>query len=274
MFPHLGLKASTDPQQVNERLGYHPDVFEFYTDRQDVTDSGLVHLTKMIRLVQDQGIQHIVIHHPMRFGKFHNELFVDATKMLDQYDFLMAGTERLINLALQENVQLLVHGAYNEPLAFIHQFYPSVQAAQALVFKRLDYFAALGGDHIMFENSISPVFAYGDAATEALVIQKKYRLCFDVSHAFIYNHGDNTKLQASLKRLAPQIVHYHLVDSMGLSHDSLPLGQGNIDWAKVYPLLNQKATNIFEINLKNQLDSKEMRDSYQYLLTIQQNLAH
>ncbi|GAF40458.1 xylose isomerase domain protein TIM barrel [Agrilactobacillus composti DSM 18527 = JCM 14202] len=63
MFPHLGLKASTDPQQVNERLQYHPDVFEFYTDRQDVTDSGLIHLTKMIRLVQDQGIQHIIIHH-------------------------------------------------------------------------------------------------------------------------------------------------------------------------------------------------------------------
>ncbi|MCD2256713.1 sugar phosphate isomerase/epimerase [Lactobacillus sp. CC-MHH1034] len=265
MFPYLGLKASTDLAQIKNRLQYNPQVFEFYTDTHDLTSDGLIHLADMIDLVKAHGIHQIVIHHPMKYQQIHNEMFADATKATAEYNFLMSGSEKLIQLAIKHDVQVLLHGSYNEPISYIKTFYPSVTAARNLVFKRLAYFQSLGGDHVMFENSISPVFPFGDSTIDQRIFQANLRLCFDISHGFIYLHGNNQRLQTSLQRLAPHIVHYHLVDSMGKTHDSLPLGQGKIDWAALLPHLNVQATNIFEINLKNQLDCQEMLDSYQYL---------
>ena len=66
----------------------------------------------------------------------------------------------------------------------------------------------------------------------------------------------------------PQIVHYHLVDSNGEFHDSLPLGKGKIDWQAVVPLLNPKATSIYEINLADQRDATEQVASHRYLTNL------
>ena len=90
-------------------------------------------------------------------------------------------------------------------------------------------------------------------------------MAFDTSHCFIYLHGANDALCASLAKLKDQVVHYHLVDSMGQSHDSLPLGTGKIDWSRVWPLLNPRATNIYEINLAEQTDCQEQLASHRYL---------
>ena len=81
-------------------------------------------------------------------------------------------------------------------------------------------------------------------------------------------HGDNKALQRSLDHLKSSIVHYHLVDSMGLTHDSLPLGIGKIDWAPVLKRLNPTATSIYEINLHDQRDCKEQVASHRYLTAI------
>ena len=43
------------------------------------------------------------------------------------------------------------------------------------------------------------------------------------------------------------IVHYHLVDSNGEFHDSLPLGKGKIDWQAVVPLLNPKLLQFMKL---------------------------
>lgn len=117
----------------------------------------------------------------------------------------------------------------------------------------------------MFENSISPVFFYGDPAVEDAILAHGYRLAYDVSHAFITVHGDNDRLIASLDHLKEQIVHYHLVDSMGQTHDSLPLGEGRIAWPRVLPHLNPAATDIYEIDLKDQANCAEQVASHQYL---------
>lgn len=66
-------------------------------------------------------------------------------------------------------------------------------------------------------------------------------------------------------------MHYHLVDSLGKVHDSLELGKGKIDWPAVLPLLNEQATNIFEIVLQDQTDAKEQIASYEYLKQIERS---
>ncbi|MFC6253308.1 sugar phosphate isomerase/epimerase family protein [Secundilactobacillus hailunensis] len=264
MMPNLGLKASTSLEQTNERLQYHPSVFEFYTDEHDMTKNGLVHLAEMVKYVQSAGVRKIVIHHPMGFDHHHNEVAVSALKDPDGYKFMMGSADALIELAIKLNVQVLIHGGYSDQDAVVNAF-GDLKTGRKVIFDRLDYFQQLGGNHVMFENSISPAFDYGDDEIEEAVIAHHYRLCYDISHGFIVLHGDNDKLVQSIKRLAPQTVHYHFVDSMGEHHDSLQLGKGKIDWQRVMKVVNPKATNIYEIDLADQNDSREMRASHDYL---------
>lgn len=79
MFPQLGLKASSDPAQIEDRLKYHPQTFEFFTDVHNFTPAGLAELKAGIRSVQGAGIDQIVIHQPMKFGDIHSELAAPQT---------------------------------------------------------------------------------------------------------------------------------------------------------------------------------------------------
>lgn len=267
--PLLGLKGSSDREQIDDRLQYHPDVYEFYTNANDFTPEGYHHLDEAVQYVQSKGISNVVIHHPMVYKHWHSEVVAPEKEFPELYRFIETSTEQLIELALKRNIQVLVHGGYSgKEVEGMVDLYPSKVAARQAVYQRLDRFAKAGGDHIMFENSIAPVFAYGHPDQEDEILAHHYRLAFDTSHCFIEMHGDNQALQASLKHLRNQVVHYHLVDSMGQTHDSLQLGKGKIDWAPVLKLLNPGATSIYEINLKDQGNCKEQLASHQYLTSL------
>lgn len=271
--PLLGLKGSSARQQIDDRLQHRPDVYEFYTDVNDFTPDGYRHLDEAVQYVQSKGIQRIVIHHPMVFKQWHMEVVAPEKDFPELYRFIETSTEQLIALAKKRDIQVLVHGGYSgDEVESMVARYPSIADARKAVYKRLDRFAQAGGDHIMFENSIAPVFAYGHPEQEDEILSHHYRLAFDTSHCFIEMHGDNQALQASLKHLRDHVVHYHLVDSMGQTHDSLPLGMGKIDWAPVLKLLNPNASSIYEINLKDQGNCREQLASHQYLCRIAHQL--
>lgn len=270
--PLLGLKGSDSHVQIKDRLQYHPQVYEFFTAVSDTTDDGLKRLGDAIDQVKAAGVRHIVIHHPMKFEGRNTDVVAPEKQYPRLYQFIEKSTEALLKVAIDHDVQLLVHGGYKGFVPEYLSLYPSIKAARQAVYKRLDRFAKAGGQHIMFENSISAVFCYGDPAQEDEILSHHYRLAFDTSHCFIASHGSNQKLQASLKHLGPSIVHYHLVDSMGKTHDSLQLGKGKIDWAKVLPLLNPQATSIYEINLHNQKICTEQIASHHYLTQVYQQL--
>ena len=271
--PILGLKGSSTRVQIDDRLQHHPSVYEFFTAASDFTPDGYRHLYDAIQYVQSQGIHRIILHHPMKFGNHHSDVVAPERYYPDLYRFIETTTEQLIRLGHDLNVRVLVHGGYSGPeVEHMVNLYPSVEDARQAVYHRLDRFADEGGDQIMFENSIAPVFAYGHPDQEDEILAHHYRLAFDTSHCFIELHGDNTGLQHSLRHLAPAVVHYHLVDSMGQTHDSLQLGKGKIDWAPVLPLLNPAATSIYEINLHDQTNCKEQLASHEYLLDIYRQL--
>lgn len=271
--PILGLKGSSTRVQIDDRLQHHPSVYEFFTAASDFTPDGYRHFYDAIQYVQSQGIHRIILHHPMKFGNHHSDVVAPERYYPDLYRFIETTTEQLIRLGHDLNVRVLVHGGYSGPeVEHMVNLYPSVEDARQAVYHRLDRFADEGGDQIMFENSIAPVFAYGHPDQEDEILAHHYRLAFDTSHCFIELHGDNTGLQRSLRHLAPAVVHYHLVDSMGQTHDSLQLGKGKIDWAPVLPLLNPAATSIYEINLHDQTNCKEQLASHEYLLDIYRQL--
>ncbi|ANK62579.1 xylose isomerase [Loigolactobacillus backii] len=270
MTVQLGLKASTAASQINDRLQYRPEVFEFFLQASDFTLEGLKQLAAAIDQVKAVTGK-IVLHQPMRYQGNYTELIAPEEQMPELYRFIQTSTEAMLAIATQKRVQVLLHGSYFRQTPHFIAMYDDFAAAEKAMFGRLDYFAKIGGERIMFENSISPLYFYGDPAMDDKIYAKNYRLAFDTSHCFIKAHGDNAVLMAALDRLHDHIVHYHIVDSMGLTHDSLQVGKGAINWAQVLPRLNPRATNIYEINLADPNDAKEQVASHAYLTALEKS---
>lgn len=268
----LGLKGSADPEQLEDRLQYKPEVYEFYTSAKDFTRDGLKRLEDAVEEVKAEATNKIVIHHPMRYKDEFTELIASPIKYPRLVEFIDESTNDLLQIAFDHDVQVLVHGSYARHTAKFIADYSSLVDAQEYDFKRLDKFRELGQNHIMFENSISPIFGYGDPVMEKEILARGYRLAFDTSHCFIREKGSNNALEKSLMHMHDAVVHYHLVDSMGQKHDSLPLGKGKINWKEVLPLLNPNATSIFEIVMKNPANAAEQIDSYKYLKKVEAQL--
>jgi len=62
--------------------------------------------------------------------------------------------------------------------------------------------------------------------------------------------GDSKRLQEHLENLHIFASYFHIVDSMCVSHDTLPLGKGIIGWGMVKSYVKDKDF-IFEIDLKS-----------------------
>lgn len=271
MFPiQLGLKASCDLEQMESRLKYHPDVFEFFTSETDFTASSLQHLREAVQTVKASGVKAIVLHHPMKYQGQFLELVAHPKNKADLVDFINYSTQELLKIARDFDCKVLVHGSYELREKDLLEPFENIEEAQNYLFTRMDEFCELGENHIMFENGISKLFSFGKPEFDQLLAQKGYPLAYDISHAFIYLHGNNKALQCSLETLKKTIIHYHLVDSLGETHDSLTLGHGKINWAEALLLFNENATSIYEINLKDLNNPIEQLESHAYLTKVAQ----
>lgn len=259
----LGLKASAAPQQLMDRLQYRPEVFEFFTSASDFQPKNFKALKAAVKFVRDNVTTRVVVHHPMSYQDLHLDQLLDPQREPEADQFLRASTDQLLDLANDLDVQILVHGGYGGT-KLINE-YPSIEAARTTVFSRLDELVRQANGHVMVENGITASFMYGDPQLDELIIQHHLPLVCDLSHVFIALHGDMELTMLALKRLAPLIQHYHLVDSLGQQHDSLPLGQGLIDWQRVLPVLNPRATMIYEVPDETDATCANMLSSYHFL---------
>ncbi|MFC6201897.1 TIM barrel protein [Lactiplantibacillus nangangensis] len=266
----LGLKASDEPAQLMDRLQYRPTTFEFFTSATDLEPDGVKRLKTAIEFVKTNITKDVVVHHPMSYHGVHLDQLLDPRRQPEAYQFLQSSTAQLLELVTAEDCRLLVHGGYggSESSALVQE-YTSLNEAREVVFARLDELVHQGNGHVMIENGITDSFMYGDPQLDELIIQHQLPLVCDLSHVFIGLHGDMALTMLSLKRLKPLIRHYHLVDSLGQKHDSLPLGAGLIDWQQVLPVLNPKASMIYEVPDAVDESCANMLASYHYLRNLE-----
>jgi len=266
----LGLKASAEPAQLMDRLQYRPTTFEFFTSAADLEPDGVKRLKTAIEFVKINVTKDVVIHHPMSYHGVHLDQLLDPSRQPEAYQFLQSSTAQLLELVTAEDCRLLVHGGYggSESSALVQE-YASLNEAREVVFARLDELVHQGNGHVMIENGITDSFMYGDPQLDELIIQHQLPLVCDLSHVFIGLHGDMALTMLSLKRLKPLIQHYHLVDSLGQKHDSLPLGAGLIDWQQVLPVLNPTASMIYEVPDAVDGTCANMLASYHYLRNLE-----
>lgn len=265
----LGLKASRAPAQLMDRLQYRPEVFEFFTSATDFEPEAFQTLKTAVQFVKTTVTEQIVIHHPMSYQGVHLDQLLDPHREAAAYQFLQTSTAQLLALATELDVKVLVHGGYGSDSGRLIDEYESLQVARDVVFERLDNLVRQASGHVVIENGVTASFMYGDPQLDERIIQHHYPLVCDLSHVFIALHGDMELTMLALKRLAPLIQHYHLVDSMGTRHDSLPLGQGLIDWQRVLPVLNPHATMIYEVPDETDATCANMLSSYHYLRALE-----
>jgi N-acetylneuraminate synthase len=62
-------------------------------------------------------------------------------------------------------------------------------------------------------------------------------LCMDLSHAKLYCNSSGESFTAYVKALKPYIRHIHIADARGISGEGLQVGDGEIDFEALLPLL-------------------------------------
>lgn len=267
----LGLKGSTSQGQIEDRLKYNPETYEFHLVWEDLIDTS--DLIFKIGYVFSSGVKNIILHHPMTDNKGRRvESYVSKEKEPERYENWKNSTLILNDIVEMfknkgHKIKALVHICYGGKSPTHRDLGYTDKEAQDSLFKNISYMFEKVGGNIFYENGAQKIntLSLHNLRIQRFFIDNFIPVCLDISHLYISTDGSNEILEDTMVALKMNIVHYHIVDSLGVVHDSLSLGKGTIDWKMVKSNLNKYATNIFEIGLKDQLDCTEMIESYNYL---------
>ncbi|GIQ68814.1 sugar phosphate isomerase/epimerase [Xylanibacillus composti] len=257
---YMRLKGNLDQANLDNRLHYHPEILEFYLSEQDLKQPELIR--ERIRQLRELGIKPY-LHHPPKFqGKFQDIMSSDA----EARAYYRRSSELLAEICREEKAKCVVHAHYTHTESSRTVTKERTRQLREEIRQVLSY----ARDVFVWEDSTEGLFCYANPYLfEELIVPLELPLNVDVSHTFIGFRGDNAKLREVLEQTQAYATYYHLVDSMGLAHDSLPLGQGKIDWRMVKPLVDGKDF-IFEINLGgDHTDCTPMVESARYFERLQ-----
>jgi hypothetical protein len=254
------LKSNLSDNNIQNRLQYNPEIIEFHLNEIDLLDSSK--LVEKIRFLKNLNIR-VYLHQPsMHNGKYLDILSED--KELQKY--YNESSEILSNICHEENIHSVIHAHYAKTIS------SDLLDKQSTIKmrKRIQEILSFAADRFVWEDTTQGIFSFDNPyLLDELVKPLDLPLNIDVSHSFIACKGDNGKLQQILESTQKYAKYYHLVDSMGIKHDSLPLGQGKIDWSMVKQYVIDKDF-IFEINLKgDHNDCTPMIDSVKYFNKIE-----
>lgn len=263
----LGLKGSTDPRQILNRLA-QPDIaiYEFHLVEDDLFGEKREQLEYWIHHLRGRGIQ-VRLHHPAYINGV--KLDVMETDSIAASYFELS-TRIIVELCETYDCYTVIHWNYSE---FSDEEYDEKlrlqqhkkPALEELLARTLDVDTRIGKGRILWENSIAILGTYlNDFMWAEMVAQTDLTLTFDISHAFISLNGDNDALERTIQILQDNIKYFHVVDSMGETHDSLPLGEGRIDFKRLKPYITQ-CNYIYEVGLVDINDCKQMVESHAFL---------
>ncbi|QGQ48215.1 TIM barrel protein [Metabacillus sediminilitoris] len=253
---NIRLKSSLEQNQIQNRLKYKPEILELHINEENLYEPEK--LVSQIRAITSEGIR-VYLHHPSKFKGEYLDIISSSKEMRDFYDW---SSSVLASICKQEKIKCIIHCHYakSESSKFVDQ------TKRIETRKRIEEILRISDQCFLWEDTIRGIFSAGNPhLLEEIVQPLNLPLNIDISHSFIALQGENHQLHHHLETYHRYAHYYHLVDSKGLTHDSLPLGKGNIDWKMVKSYV--KDTDfIFEIDLKesNYLDCSPMIESAKY----------
>ena len=88
------------------------------------------------------------------------------------------------------------------------------------------------------------IFMYPDEILEQAKASG-LRICLDVSHLSMTCSYFGYDLLEALEKLLPVSIHLHVADAKGMNGEGIGLGEGDVDWAKAWPLVTRNADVSF-----------------------------
>lgn len=247
------VKSAVIEKQIQDRLQYQPEVFEFHLVESDLYGEKRKELQEAIRHVQSQGAK-VYLHHPMKTGSHYLDIISYHPEVRS---FYTESSRILHEICAEHHIRCVVHCNYATSDKSIEINSENSQEVK----KEIEKILSFGRNSFLWEDSITGVFSYKNPELIDTVIRPlALPLVQDISHSFIALEGDNKKLLDVTSTISPFVEYLHVVDSMGEHHDSLILGEGKIDWHNIKPFTVGKDF-IFEINCDNMLDCTPMIQS-------------
>jgi hypothetical protein len=252
----LGVKCSYHPEQLYERLSYHPDIIELHLRDEDLFGENRKQLEATISMLKAQGYT-VFLHHPVKYnGRFLNIMH----EQQEDYLFYHLSTRILADICHTHSVKCVIHPHYIQSSASAIN-----EENKEKLYHEMNGILAYGREAFLWENSIYGLFTADNPDWFKDFIEPLgLPLTYDISHAFISYKGNNALLLEQIKKLDAYIHYYHVVDSEGQKHDGLTVGTGRVDWKPIIPFLMNKPY-IYEITLKDQRDAAQMIQSHLYL---------
>lgn len=252
------LKCILDPVQLNDRLSYRPDILEIQLLDQDLRHAERT--ISMIRTVQEKGVK-VYLHHPTKYKDQYLDILHEAPFMRTYY---RESSEQIARICQKTHTKCVIHAHYNHTSSSGKK---SRRDTREMA-REIERILRIDPTCFIWEDTVNGLFSASNPYLIEEIIQPlDLPRVIDLSHSFISWKGDNDRLIQTLEQTAPYAVYFHVVDSMGIEHDSLSLGQGRIDWKRVKPFVGEHDF-IFEIGLRDFTDCQEMIESEQYWSTI------
>lgn len=252
---HIRLKAAIDQEQIQDRITYHPDIIELHLTEKNLQNPN--EMVSYIRLLKAMGIR-VYLHHPMKHHGRYLDIISSSPEMRKFYDW---SCELLAFICRKEHIKCIIHCHYSNSESTIMD-----KANRYETRRRIEEILHICDRSFLWEDTTQGIFSAQNPHLLTEIVQPLHLpLNIDISHSFIALKGNNRALEQHLETYTPYANYFHLVDSLGTEHDSLPLGKGNINWKMVKPFIGD-TDFIFEIDLSEShyLDCRLMIESAEY----------
>lgn len=77
-----------------------------------------------------------------------------------------------------------------------------------------------------------------------ICFKNNLRICLDISHSFLTCNFFKEDFYEFISKVSPYIAHLHLGDGKNFNGEGLQLGQGDIDFERLFEILNHKCSNV------------------------------
>jgi sialic acid synthase SpsE/sugar phosphate isomerase/epimerase len=215
-------------------LKFNPGLFEFHLSDKDLDEP----------VPKGQFTQQVVVHAP-EYMKRH--YLNPASEDPAERELAIATLQRSLDVARQ-----LAESFSGTPKFIIHPGGITLQPVKHPQ-KLLDLFAdtlsqlKADGVEVLPENLpprpwvfggewVTNIFLLGEEI-KAFLEATGYKMCFDTSHAALSCNAANRDLIEMITMLKPYVRHLHVADASGIGEEGLQVGQGTIDWNKVFAAL-------------------------------------
>lgn len=259
---YIRLKTGINADQIKDRMKYDPEIIELHLAEGSLYQPEMI--VQCIQSLKSKGVR-VYLHHPMTYKGQSLDIISSNQDMRDHYDW---SYKVLAAICKQEEIKCVIHCHYKNSECTDY----SNPTKRTEVRKRIEQVLDICNESFLWEDTTRGIFSAENPFLLSEIVEPlNLPLNIDISHSFIALKGDNRRLEEHLEKFHTFARYFHVVDSMGVVHDALPLGKGRINWRMVKPYVKDKDF-IFEIDLSssNFTDCAPMIISADYFNSIEE----